>query len=295
MNVLNNPMAIDIEVSHKISIKFYYTFLILIGIFVTVSIGYDVESIATLAQYDTVNSISQIEQEDFYQPEIISTNNQGEESLSKISFANPNVEGNSNNTANTGSGTPYFKQDLSGKYTNPKYGISEFEIPTGWYATESMNGDNGIILTILPSTTQEFFANLKSLSNNETLPIINLVVQDKEDLKERQSAVLADSGPSSLSTKCTELNPNSTSTINDKQFQISTMKCLTADKGPIPGGIDFGHNEVTKSYKFDTLAKIYVLQLVLSSEYSSDKIVNEAYLTKYQPILDDIIQTLKIE
>jgi len=288
-------MAIDIEVSHKISIKFYYTFLILIGIFVTVSIGYDVESIATLAQYDTVNSISQIEQEDFYQPEIISTNNQGEESLSKISFANPNVEGNSNNTANTGSGTPYFKQDLSGKYTNPKYGISEFEIPTGWYATESMNGDNGIILTILPSTTQEFFANLKSLSNNETLPIINLVVQDKEDLKERQSAVLADSGPSSLSTKCTELNPNSTSTINDKQFQISTMKCLTADKGPIPGGIDFGHNEVTKSYKFDTLAKIYVLQLVLSSEYSSDKIVNEAYLTKYQPILDDIIQTLKIE
>lgn len=288
-------MAIDIEVSLKISIKFYYTFLILIGIFVTVPIGYDVKSIATLAQYDTVNSTSQIEQEDFYQPEIISINNQGEESLSKISFANPNVEGNSNNTASTGSGTPDFKQDLSGKYTNPKYGISEFEIPTGWYATDSMNGDNGIILTILPSTTQEFFTDLNSLSNNDTLPIINLVVQDKEDLKERQSAVLADSGPSSLFTKCTELNPNSTSTINDKQFQISTMKCLTADKGPIPGGIDFGHNEVTKSYKFDTLAKIYVLQLVLSSEYSSDKIVNEAYLTKYQPILDDIIQTLKIE
>ena len=288
-------MVIDIEVSHKISIKFYYTFLIFIGIFVTVSIGYDVESITTLAQYESVNSISQIQQEDFYQPEIISTNNQGEESLSKISFGNPNVGSNSNNTVNTGTWTPDFRQDLSGKYTNPKYGISEFEIPTGWYATESMNGDNGIILTILPSTSQEFFTNLNSLSNNETLPIINLVVQDKEDLKERQSGALADLGPSSLFTKCTVLNPNSTSTINDKQFQISTMKCLTADKESIPGGIDFGHNEVTKSYKFDTLTKIYVLQLVLSSEYSSDKIVNEAYLTKYQPILDDTIQTLKIE
>ena len=267
----------------------------LIGIFVTISIGYDVESIATFAQYDSTNSISQIEQEDFYQPEIISTNNQDEESFSKNSFANPNVGSNSNNTASTGSGTPDFRQDLSGKYTNPKYGISEFEIPTGWYATESMNGDSGIILTILPSTTQEFFTDLNSLSNNDTLPIINLVVQDKEDLKERQSEAFADSGPSSLSTKCTELNPNSTSTINGKQFQISTMKCLTADKEHIPGGIDFGHNEITKSYKFDTLAKIYVLQLVLSSEYSSDKIVNEAYLSKFQPILDDTIQTLRIE
>ena len=288
-------MTKDIEVSHNISIKFYYTFLILIGIFVTVSTWYDLDRFASFARYDSMNSISQMEQADFDQLEIVSTNNQGEESLSRISFANSNVGSNSDNTASTGSGTPDFRQDLSGKYTNPKYGISEFEIPTGWYATESMNGDKGIILTILPSTTQEFFTNLNSLSNNETLPIINLVVQDKEDLKERQSAAFADSGPSSLSTKCTELNPNSTSTINGKQFQISTMKCLTADKEHIPGGIDFGRNEITNSYKFDSLAKIYVLQLVLSSEYSSDKIVNEAYLSKFQPILDDTIQTLKIE
>ncbi|MDF0681141.1 MAG: hypothetical protein P0116_09275 [Candidatus Nitrosocosmicus sp.] len=261
----------------------------------TISIGYDVDGIATFARYDSMNSIFQIGQEVFYQPKIISTNNQGEVSFSKISFANSNVGSNSSNTVNTGTGTPDFRQDLSGKYTNPKYGISEFEIPTGWYATESMNGNNGIILTILPSTTQEFFTNLNSLSNDETLPIINLVIQDKEDLKQRQSEALVDSGPSSLSTKCTELSPNSTSTINDKQFQISTLKCLTADKEPILGGIDFGHNEITKSYKFDSSAKIYVLQLVLSSEYSSDKIVNEAYLPKFQPILDDTIQTLKIE
>ena len=288
-------MVKDIDVLHKISINFYYALLILIGIFVTVSMGYTVDSSFSFARHDSINSNSQIKQGDFNQSKIISTTNQDEASFSKISLANPNVGSNSNNTINTSTDTSGFRQDLSGKYTNPKYGISEFEIPTGWYATESMNGDNGIILTLLPATTQEFFTNLNSLSNNETLPIINLVIQDKEDLMERQSASLADSMPSSFSTECTELTPNSTSTINDKQFQISTMKCSTADKEHNPGGIDFGHNEITKSYKYDSSTKIYVLQMVLSSEYSSDKIVNEAYLSKFQPIIDDTVQTLKIE
>ena len=72
------------------------------------------------------------------------------------------------------------------------------------------------------------------------------------------------------------------------------MKCSTADKAPIAEGIDFGHDEITKSYKYDSPTKIYVLQLVLSSEYSSNKMVNDAYLSKFQPVLDDAIQTLKI-
>ncbi len=55
----------------------------------------------------------------------------------------------------------------------------------GWFATESMNGDNGIVLTLLPGTTEEFFTNLNSLSNNEIMPVTHLVIQDKEDLKER--------------------------------------------------------------------------------------------------------------
>ena len=108
------------------------------------------------------------------------------------------------------------------------------------------------------------------------------------------SSSLSDTDPSSFSTKCKELTSNSTSTINDKQFQISTMKCSTADKEPIAEGIDFGHDEIIKSYKYDSPTTIYALQLVLSSEYSSNKMVNDAYLSKFQPSLDDVIQTLKI-
>ena len=85
-----------------------------------------------------------------------------------------------------------------------------------------------------------------------------------------------------------------TITINDKQYQISTMKCSTVDKSPIADGIDFGHDEITKSYKYDSSTAMYVLQLVLSSEYSSNKMVNDAYLSKFAPILDNAIQTLKI-
>ncbi len=101
-------------------------------------------------------------------------------------------------------------------------------------------------------------------------------------------------GPSSFSNECTELTSNSTSTINDKQFQISTIKCSTADKEPIAEGIDFGHDEITKSFKYESPTTMYVLQLVLSSEYSSNKMVNEAYLSRFQPSLDDAIQTLRI-
>ena len=210
------------------------------------------------------------------------------------SSASPDVNNNNNSSIDTFTDPSEFRQDISGKYTNPKYGITEFEIPIGWFATESMNGDNGIILTMHPGTTEEFFTKLNSLSNNETLPIMNLVVQDKEDLRERQMS----SSLSGLSRhsflECTELTSNSTTTLNDKQFQISTMKCSTADKAPIAEGIDFGHDEITKSFKYDSPTATYILQLVLSSDYSSNKMINESYLSKFEPVIDNAIQTLRI-
>jgi len=211
----------------------------------------------------------------------------------ETSNASPDVNNNSNSSINTFTDPSEFKQDISGKYTNPKYGITEFEIPSNWFATESMNGDNGIILTLLPGTTEEFFTKLNSLPHNETLPVMNLVVQDKEDLRERQMSSSL-SGPSSFSSECTELNSNSTSTINDRLFQIATMKCSTSDKTPIAEGIDFGHDDITKSYKYDSPTTMYILQLILSSDYSSNKMINESYLSKFEPVIDNAIQTLKI-
>ena len=256
---------------------------------------YNTDNTLSFARYDAMESTHQTKLGEPYQLKIIPISNQVEPSFFKISSANPAISSDSNSSVNTFTDNSEFRQDISGKYTNSKYGITEFEIPHGWFATESMNGDNGIILTMLPVTTEEFFTKLNSLSNNETLPVMSLVVQDKKDLTERQmSSSLSGSGPSAFSTTCTELTSNLTSTINDKQFEISTMKCSTADIAPTADGIDFGHDEITKSYKYDSPTTMYILQLVLSSEYSSNKIVNDSYLSEFQPVLDNAIQTLKI-
>ena len=288
-------MLKDILVSKKVSFKSYYIIFIFIGVFMTSITVYSSDNALSFARYDAIESTYQTKLGEPYQLKIMPINNQVEPSFFKISGANPTISSGSNNSINTLTDNSEFRQDISGKYINPKYGITEFEIPSGWFASESMNGDNGIILTMLPGTTEEFFTELNSLSNNETLPVMNLVVQDKEDLRERQmSSSLSGSGPSSFSTECTELTSNSTSTINDKQFQISTMKCSTANKAPIADGIDFGHDEIAKSYKYDSPTTMYVLNLMLSSEYSSNKMVNDAYLSKFQPVIDNAIQTLKI-
>ena len=54
--------------------------------------------------------------------------NQVEPSFFKISNANPTVISGSNSSINTFTDNSEFRQDISGKYTNPKFGITEFEI-----------------------------------------------------------------------------------------------------------------------------------------------------------------------
>ncbi|HKR73794.1 MAG TPA: hypothetical protein VJR94_06745 [Candidatus Nitrosocosmicus sp.] len=290
-------MLKEFLVSQKLCFMPFHIILIFFGVFIAGTTVYNIGNTLSIARGDTFESPSPIKLVQQYQSKMALISNLVEPSIFKISSDNPTIGSASNNslttTADNSESESEFRQDITGKYANPKYGITEFEIPMGWFATESMNGDKGIILTILPGTTEEFFTRLNSLPNNETLPIMNLVVQDKENLREQQmSSSLSE--PSSFSTSCTELTSNSTSTINDKQFHISTMKCSTTDKAPIAEGIDFDHDEITKSYKYDSPSTMYVLQLVLSSEYSSNKMVNDAYLSKFQPVIEDAIQTLKI-
>lgn len=62
----------------------------------------------------------------------------------------------------------------------------------------------------------------------------------------------------------------------------------------MPCGIEFGQDDLTKSYKYDSPTTIYVLQMILSSEYSPDTTVNDTDLSRFQSIIDDAIQSLKI-
>lgn len=189
-----------------------------------------------------------------------------------------------------------LRADITGQYSNPTYGIINFEIPAGWYASEGMFGDKGISVSMHPGTSDELLQRLTTGQVNETIPVMNLAVVDKAERQLR----IQNAPASSLSMQCTELQPNSTSTIEGKVFDVSTMKCTTGNQQSegqeeelgIP---DFSSTEVFKRYEYESLTRIYALQLILSSDRSPQNAeINISGIERFAPIIDKAIQTLKL-
>jgi hypothetical protein len=188
------------------------------------------------------------------------------------------------------------RTDITGRYTNPTYGIINFEIPVGWYASEGMFGDKGISISMHPGTSDELLQRHTSGQVNETIPVMLLAVVDKAERQLR----MQNAPSSSLSMQCTELQPNSTSTIDSKVFDVSTMKCTTGDQQSegqeeqlgIP---DFSSTEVFKRYEYDSPNRIYGLQLILSSDRSPQNTeFSTSDIERFAPMIDKAIQTLKL-
>jgi hypothetical protein len=189
-----------------------------------------------------------------------------------------------------------LRTDITGQYSNPTYGIISFEIPVGWYASEGMFGDKGISISMHPGTSDELLQGLTSGQVNETIPIMLLAVVDKAERQLRMQNAPA----WSLSMQCTELQPNSTSTIDGKVFDISTLKCTTGNQQSegqeeqlgIP---DFSSTEVFKRYEYESPSRIYALQLTLSSDRSPQNAeINISDIERFEPIIDRAIQSLKL-
>jgi hypothetical protein len=188
-----------------------------------------------------------------------------------------------------------LRADITGQYSNPTYGIINFEIPEGWYASEGMFGDKGISISMHPGTSDEFLQRLTTGQVNATIPIMDLAVVDKEERQLRMQNAPA----SSSLVQCTELQPNSTATIEGKVFNISTMKCTTGNQQSQQGeqlGIpDFSSTEVFKRYEYESPNRIYAVQLTLSSDRSPQNAEsNLADIEKIAPALDNAIQTLRL-
>lgn len=190
-----------------------------------------------------------------------------------------------------------LRSDITGGYSNPTYGITNFEIPVGWYASEGMFGGNGISIAMHPGTSEELMQRLTTGQVNETIPVMLLAVVDKAERQLRMQNAPA----SSLSMQCTELQPNSTSTIDSKVFNVSTMKCTTGDQQSegqkeqlgIP---DFSSTEVIKRYEYESPSRIYALQLTLSSDKSPQNAeINMSDVERFAPVIDRAIQSLKVE
>ena len=189
-----------------------------------------------------------------------------------------------------------LRTDITGQYSNPTYGIINFEVPAGWYASEGMFGDQGIAISMHPETSDELMQRLSTGQVNETIPVMLLAVVDKAERQLRMQNAPA----SSLSMQCTELQPNSTSTIEGKVFNLSTMNCTTGDqqsegqeeKLGIP---DFSSTEVFKRYEYESASRIYALQLILSSDRSPQNAeITISDIERFAPIIDRAIQSLKL-
>jgi hypothetical protein len=189
-----------------------------------------------------------------------------------------------------------LRTDIAGQYSNPTYSITNFEIPVGWYASEGMFGDQGISIAMQPGTSGELTQKLTIGQINETIPVMNLAVVDKAERQLRMQNAPA----SSSQMQCTELQPNSTSTIDSKVFDVSTMKCTTGDQQNDEqeeqlGIPDFSSTEVFKRYEYESPNRIYTMQLILSSDRSpQNKESNVSDIERFAPIIDKAIQTLKL-
>ena len=186
-----------------------------------------------------------------------------------------------------------LRTDITGQYSNPTYGIVNFEIPEGWHASEGMFGDKGISVAMHPGTSDELAQKLTTGQVNETIPIMDLVVLNKEE-RQVQNAPL-----SSLSTQCTELQSNSTATIDGKVFNVSTMKCTIGNPQSQQqeqlGIPDFSSTEVFKRYEYESPNRVYALQLILSSDRSPQNTESsESDIERFTPIIDKAIRTLKL-
>ena len=220
--------------------------------------------------------------------------------------------------------TPQLATDVSGQYSNPNYGILDFVIPSGWYGSERQwSGDKSISLDMHEGTEAEYQDRLFSPPSAEGVlenePIMTLESNDKAQLQFMQSGLgeeplVAEIAPASqcksLDGSIRFIEPNSTVTIDGKKFDVLTMECKWEtgfDSGEMQMG-DFNDpsldalqgssTEVSKTYRYESPERIYSLQLKVSKDLFGEGqniSQNVIDIKKYAPIIDDAVQTLKVE
>jgi hypothetical protein len=216
---------------------------------------------------------------------------------------------NSNNVDMT---MQQLKTDTSGNYKNPAYGILDFVIPAGWYGSERQwSGDKSLSLDMHEGTEDEYMNRLSSPISgdardvNDIIPKMTLESTDKAQLQYTQSlleGVSSTSDTGSVTSLCMNeggskryLEPNSTATINGKVFDIFTMECSYSS--------DLGTTiVVSKTYKHETPERIYSLALEVYKDLFTNgqnpqnlNLQNTINFEIYSPIIDNTVQTLKLE
>jgi hypothetical protein len=195
-------------------------------------------------------------------------------------------------------GTDKGRKDLSGHYSNPDFGILDFVIPDGWYASETFEGQKRLYVEVQPGTNQERLDKLTQIpagpGPSELVPKISVGSLDKEE--NRQATNLLEEN--SALPVCTSMVPNSTATINGKLFRVSTMECKTFDNTNPPNGTtpqNSTSTDILKTYQFDAEKTIYTIELDLPTQDFLSSYHRSVDINKYTPYLETVANSLKLK
>ena len=125
------------------------------------------------------------------------------------------------------------RKDLSGHYSNLKFGIVDFVIPSGWFASENLEGEKSISIDMQEGTTKERLDKLVNepidLNSPTITPKITLTSYNKEESKQADLQIEKFTAGNIIDT-CNNLESNSTAEIDGKQFKVTTMECKSYAK-----------------------------------------------------------------
>ena len=184
------------------------------------------------------------------------------------------------------------RKNLSGHYSNLKFGIVDFVIPSGWFASENIEGEKRISVDMQEGTTKERLDKLANepidLNSSTITPKITLTSYDKEESKQADLLIEKFSAGNIIDT-CSNLESNSTAEIDGKPFKVSTMECKSYAKSNENGTQnpqDSISTDIIKKYEYETPDTIFSVELTLPTQDYYSPVHKNVDITKYTPILD---------
>jgi hypothetical protein len=213
------------------------------------------------------------------------------------------------------------QKEVSGYYSNRQFGITDIVFPDGWHGSE-LPAIVDLSVTMHPGSerNQSSSSALSDIISPVAFaqPQMMLQVLNNSDLADVEEA---NPHAFSMSKVCKPLAQNSTSVIDGRTFNVSTIECplsslinaqmgrmMPSMDGTISNQSNFGGGGVgglfkslnlnpnaviqSKLYEFKTPDKTYRLGLVVSNLFSSDS-ASKPDISKYIQLLDSTANTLK--
>lgn len=194
------------------------------------------------------------------------------------------------------------RKDLSGHYSNLKFGIVDFAIPAGWFASENFEGEKLLFVDIQQGTAKERLDKLTreplDLNSSIITPKISLTSYDKEASKQADLLLEKYVGGSGIIKTCNNVESNTTAEIDGKPFKVITIECkrfVKSNENATNNPQDSISTDVIKKYEYETPDTIFSVELTLPTQDYYSTVHKNVDITEYSPLLESMAGSLKLK